>query len=333
MEWIVSDQGSHFKNSLLRGIIEETHVKHHFTTAYSPWANGTVERVCREVLRACRSLCSEWKLAPRDWPSVIETIQSVLNNSPLKRLGISSFSSGSYRTPMEAFTGQRSRRSLLRALPPSVYSTAATLDEAQAIRVIGLESLQAEIQNMHVDIGERISVSRARKVAAHNKKTNIQKVNFVDGDFVLVRSATSPPHKLAFMWQGPRRIVETKSELVFIVEDIVSGKREVVHAARIILYRDDLRGKEVSDELRAAAEHSCANYQMASAIHDIRSGQSGYELQVEWDGLPDSVDFTWEPASTLHEDIPVMVMEFLQTSGKTALKTNLRSQLSSTSQE
>lgn len=56
MDWLVSDQGSHFKNQLLRQLTSELRTAHHFTTAYSPWANGTVERVCWEVLRACTAL-------------------------------------------------------------------------------------------------------------------------------------------------------------------------------------------------------------------------------------------------------------------------------------
>ena len=39
-EWWVSDQGSHFKNRVMDELTREFHVAHHFTTAYSPWANG-----------------------------------------------------------------------------------------------------------------------------------------------------------------------------------------------------------------------------------------------------------------------------------------------------
>lgn len=105
MEWFVSDQGSHFKNQLVAQLTSELRVHHHFTTDYSPWANGSVERVCREVLRAAKALCSEWKLAPRDWPEVTECVQSVLNHAPLRRLGLHGRNvSGVYRTPAEVFT-------------------------------------------------------------------------------------------------------------------------------------------------------------------------------------------------------------------------------------
>ena len=58
-EWLVSDQGSHFKHRLLEDFARELRSHHHFTTTYSPWSNGSVERICREVLRACRALLSE----------------------------------------------------------------------------------------------------------------------------------------------------------------------------------------------------------------------------------------------------------------------------------
>ena len=65
-EWLVTDHRYHFKNSLIYGLTKETYVGHHFKTAYSPWANGSVERVCREVMRSCRALVREWKMGPRE---------------------------------------------------------------------------------------------------------------------------------------------------------------------------------------------------------------------------------------------------------------------------
>jgi transposase InsO family protein len=54
----VSDQGSHFKNKTIEKVRRALRSQHHFTTAYTPWANGTVERACREFLRAARALLS-----------------------------------------------------------------------------------------------------------------------------------------------------------------------------------------------------------------------------------------------------------------------------------
>ena len=95
-QW-VSDRGSHFRNELVTMLQDKLKVSHHFTLAYCPWSNGTVEVVCREVLRACRALLSELQLPQKSWPDVVPMIQSALNNSILARLG--------NRCPLTVFTG------------------------------------------------------------------------------------------------------------------------------------------------------------------------------------------------------------------------------------
>lgn len=42
MAWFVSDQESNLKNEQFRVLTHDLKISHHSTTAYSPWANGTV---------------------------------------------------------------------------------------------------------------------------------------------------------------------------------------------------------------------------------------------------------------------------------------------------
>lgn len=49
MNLVVTDEVTHSKSSLMNKLTARTHIKHHFTTAYCPWSNGTVERVCKKV--------------------------------------------------------------------------------------------------------------------------------------------------------------------------------------------------------------------------------------------------------------------------------------------
>jgi transposase InsO family protein len=56
-QW-VSNQGSHFKIKLMTDIQKQLGTNHHFTTAYSPWANGTVAAVCKQTIRAARVMLS-----------------------------------------------------------------------------------------------------------------------------------------------------------------------------------------------------------------------------------------------------------------------------------
>lgn len=267
MEWIVTDQGSHIKNQLIAELSSQFHVQHHFTTAYSPWANGTVERVCREVLRACKALCSEWKLAPRDWPAVVESVQSVLNQSPLRRLGLRDKNKKDvYRTPLEVFTGQLPGRPLLRALPFEKYKNAQTEDIARAAQLMHIDALQSSLEVFHKEVKLEATKSRKRMIDRHNRQTKVQAVNFQVGDFVLVRRATKKGHKLEFRWTGPRHIVFVKSYLVFTVENLLTSKREAIHARRLLLYRADMDGKAIDDKLIRAAEHTEAAYEDARSL-------------------------------------------------------------------
>jgi RNase H-like domain found in reverse transcriptase/Reverse transcriptase (RNA-dependent DNA polymerase)/Integrase zinc binding domain/Integrase core domain len=94
----VSDRGTHFKNLVMDALRKALRTQHHFTTAYSPWANGTVERACKEVLRATRALLSEFRLRPNQWPEVSRIVQSILNNSKSSHRG--------NIAPITAFTGR-----------------------------------------------------------------------------------------------------------------------------------------------------------------------------------------------------------------------------------
>ena len=68
--WI-SDQGSHFKNTLMDKLNRALHARHHLTAPNAPQSNGTVERAGRELLRACRALLSEFQLNEDEWPLVL----------------------------------------------------------------------------------------------------------------------------------------------------------------------------------------------------------------------------------------------------------------------
>ena len=320
-DWLVTDQGTHFTSTLIKELIEETRARHHFTTAYCPWANGTVERVCQEVLRTTTALLLEMRLAPTDWPAVLECVQSVLNQSPLRRLGPRDGAPpGVHRTPLEVFTGMRPTRPLLRALPLGEFQHCTTLDEARARQVMYVESLQQALDNMHRDVTERVTARRKRAIEDHNRHTGVQPVNFSRGDFVLLRRAVDSGQKLNYRWVGPRRVFSETSPLVFEIEDINSGDVEKAHARRLMLYRNDVEGKSVDPRLLSVAEHSTMTYQVAVAIRAIREVGGETQLQVEWEGLPDREDMSWEPLAQAHEDLPGMVEDFLQTAGERAMK-------------
>eukprot|EP00171_Calliarthron_tuberculosum_P004595 IDg4595t1 len=256
-KWLVTDQGTHFASSLVRELVSEICAQHHFTTAYCPWANGTVERVCQEVLRTTTALLMEIKLAPMDWLSVLDCVQSVLNQSPLRRLGPRTGGPpGVHRSPLEVFTGMQPTRPLLRALPLGEFNHCPTLDEVRARQVMRIDAVQDALDDMHRDVLGRVDARRKRSITDHNRRTGVQPVNFGRGDFVLVRRAVDRGHKLSYRWTGPRRVLTEVSPLVFEVEDLLTKRVERAHARRLMLYRADMDGVAVDQRLADMAEHS-----------------------------------------------------------------------------
>jgi transposase InsO family protein len=75
-QW-VSNQGAHFRNQVVESLQRALGAQHHFTTAYTPWDNGTVEVVNREVLKSVKALLSERKPSVRDWPAVLPVLPSL----------------------------------------------------------------------------------------------------------------------------------------------------------------------------------------------------------------------------------------------------------------
>jgi hypothetical protein len=72
-QW-ASEQGGHFANKFTQAVARQLKVTHRGTTAYAPWTDGTVEVVCRSVLKALRRLCSDFAMSFVEWAEVFPII-------------------------------------------------------------------------------------------------------------------------------------------------------------------------------------------------------------------------------------------------------------------
>lgn len=147
MGWLVTDQGPHFTASLMTSLTDEMRIRHHFTTAYCSCANGTIERLCKEILRSAHALLSEWKLPAIKWPSIIEAIQKIINHAPLQRLGRNK--AGHMRCPMEVFTGLTPSPLSLRPMPLKSYRTLQALDQEKALNMVDVGRLHESLNAVH----------------------------------------------------------------------------------------------------------------------------------------------------------------------------------------
>lgn len=163
---------------MLQELTREFKVQHHFSTAYSPWSKGSVERVCRKVLRSCKALLSEWRLAPQDWPCVIECTQSIINHAPLTRLRLRDARNPRvYQTPLEVFSGLRPSRPLMLAPPPTRSSNSKLNEEAKLRRLFNINEIQISLEHVHKEVVGKVSASRKRAIKSHNNKCCLAPIN------------------------------------------------------------------------------------------------------------------------------------------------------------
>jgi hypothetical protein len=83
---IRSDNGTEFKNSQIKGFLEEEGIKHEFSSPYTPQQNGVVERKNRTLLDKARTMLDEYKTSDRFWAKAINTACYSINWLYLHRI-------------------------------------------------------------------------------------------------------------------------------------------------------------------------------------------------------------------------------------------------------
>jgi transposase InsO family protein len=103
---IRSDNGTEFKNSQIKGFLEEEGIKHEFSSPYTPQQNGVVERKNRTLLDMARTMLDEYNTPDQFWAEAINTACYSINHLYLHRI--------LKKTSYELLTGKKSNVSYFR---------------------------------------------------------------------------------------------------------------------------------------------------------------------------------------------------------------------------
>ncbi|KAJ8525699.1 hypothetical protein ON010_g15415 [Phytophthora cinnamomi] len=275
-------------------------IEQEFSLVYSPWLNGTVERLNKDVLQVLRALLLEYDLDFHEWPYLLPVLQGNLNHTPLQSLG--------GHSPVELFTG----------LPTSSQLDAVVgrRNDADFVREINLEvvdeqldALRRSLHGMYKDVVNEKERRRLQDMAAHKGSV----VNFDVGDYVLWSRIDQrlPDNKLLGQWVGPFKIIEAKPHS-FMIQHLISGREYDVHASRLKFYADsELNQTEELLEL-------VSRQGMVFGVEDIRDHRFNaaldrWELFVSWMGLQ-TIEDSWEPLAVLAQDVPTKVREYINAS-------------------
>ncbi len=312
----VSDQGSHFKNQVVQELCARLHIQQHFVTAYTPWANGTVEVVNRQILFILKSLLSEFGLSFPDWPTLLPLVNMVINQKVRSRIGFA---------PVTIFTGLEPTTLMTSIFVPrldQVMEIPMTPDRLNTVTSALLDNLDI----FHKQSADRVSTQRQQQHKSRLRRKMVKQINFALGDYVLV--ATNIKHrrrKSEYNWTGPAQIVEIINEHIYAVRDLITNESSEIHAQRLKFYDDS--SLAMTAELYNNISLTGATF-IVDKIADIRTDQdSGLpELLIYWKGFEFS-DSTWEPFASIAADIPAEVKKFLKSRPADVLSLSLLNSL------
>jgi transposase InsO family protein len=300
---IVSDRGSSFTADVIRQLVEHLHVDWHFVTAHASRANGSIERLNRDVLAALRAMVSEWHIPLDQWPSLVPVVVAVINNAPSARLA--------GHCAYEAFLGRAVLRPvdavMLQLHDVAPHIRAAPVPSAEAERTI--ERLREALDNVHRDIVD----NGAPRVRGAAQRARGRVVDFGVGDYVLCAvPEPSRVHKLLHRWCGPFVVVayvEGAAYLVFVIRDLLTNIEQQVHADRLMLYHD--LSLNVTEELKQHTSRRAGDY-VVERFSGHRCDNDGvWKLRVEWLGFPPE-QATYESIEELLTTVPGSVAVYLR---------------------
>uniref|UniRef100_H3GV27 Integrase catalytic domain-containing protein n=1 Tax=Phytophthora ramorum TaxID=164328 RepID=H3GV27_PHYRM len=299
----MSDQGTHFKNELMAELSQRLKGVQTFVPVYTPWVNGTVERLNRDILHVVRALLLEMQLDTKNWEYLLPVVQANLNHTPVLSLG--------GVAPVELFTGLSCPPPLDTLLLPGADKPLQHIDLANVHNE--LVQLRASLAEMHGEVTDK--KERRRMYQLSEKQGTL--CNFVVGDYVLWSRVDSRLRggKLLVRWVGPFRVTEARP-YSFMVQHLINGKEYEVHGSRLKFFEDS--SLNVSEEI---VEH-VANQGIVLGVdeivdHRINPDTAKKELLVSLTGLA-AVENSWEPLEVMLQDVPTKVRQYADASGDAA---------------
>lgn len=122
---------------------------------------------------------------------------------------------------------------------------------------------------------------------------------------------------------GPMRVVDTNTEMVFVVRDLLRTEKPTVHAQKLMLYPVGRSDEEPPNELTEQAEYLNASQGIIKGLRNVCTREGRREIFVSWERRPDMEVRTCEPSATLKKDVPGIVKTFLHTKQKESPKSKI----------
>lgn len=179
---LLTDQGTHFLNSLMKAIAKKFKITHYKTTAYRPQSNGSIERSHHVLWEYLKQTVDN----KRDWDKHLKLACFSYNTSVHEGTGY---------TPHELVFAKTARTPSALTLPEDISNESYSNY---------LEELYNRIKTSQENARNNLINAKVKSKNYYDRKVN--SYSFKPGDQVFLLK--EPTHKLGDQYKGPYRILE-----------------------------------------------------------------------------------------------------------------------------
>ena len=298
-DYFFSDNGSHFRNKIVKELCRRLNIEQRFSTAYCGWSNGQAERVMRDIHQLLLVFVHD-QVDRLEWPRVLKTVMFTVNQRPSRVLN--------GHTPLKIHTGQDPTNNQLDFIFTDHKFTDLVFSEE-------VDTYFAQL-NDTLDELHQETFNATAKVNRSMRKDEEALPQFEIGDYVLYSFIDRPRKegKLYFTWMGPFQVVATKSDYVYIIKDLVNERHLDAHVTRMSFYSNSQLN--VTGELLDLISRQGLEYDIQELV-DLKwnPDRKSFVVRTSWLGFSENED-TWEPFQSLLAQIPFMLLKFIDNFGQ-----------------
>ena len=299
---LVTDNGSHYANQILKSLTRELRFTQNFSVAYAPWSNGVVENINSPILRMIKSMTSELQLKDQEWPKLLPQIQYLLNNTRMQRR--KNF------TPNELFTGIAPKMNLIEEENQIVNDNGILLKPDDFNKYLDhVEKIREVIDERAEKVYKFVELMRRKQNRQINKRQKRGIImNFHPGEWVLISKTNTKraTNKIKLTWSGPCQVVEIISDNVYKVRTL-TNKFSVIHASRMWYY--DSKEYVPETELKEIFTNDWGHLEV-NKIKGLKIIEGYYQVLVSWLGF-EAITDSWEPLEEIYNEIPMLIDAYL----------------------
>lgn len=207
-ERLITDNGVHFNNTLLRNITNKMNISHAFSAAYHPQTNGQIERFNATF---CTQLAKYYDEKKEDWDEYLMAIIYAYNTSAHATTGFIPYELAFGREQKSPFDPTIADFELVK--PEEFYT--------HLRKVRGIVLTQA-----------RESILQQQQLTKERYDKNRKDIAYATDDLVYLKVCGNRT-KLDQRWAGPYRVIVKKGKHNYLVEDQESGKTVSAHTSQL----------------------------------------------------------------------------------------------------